>query len=95
MSLRLVLALSLVAAVFTSAAAPSPAIVDVMFVREGRLVRVERVVPRGVLPQLHALRELTQGPTPDERARGIRTALRSGARLRSIRTEDDLWLAKF
>jgi len=97
MGLRLVLALSLVAGVFTStaAAAPSPATVDVMFVRDGRLVRVERIVPKGVPPQLHALKELTQGPTRDERARGIRTALRPGVRLRSIRTQDDLWLVKF
>jgi L,D-transpeptidase catalytic domain/Sporulation and spore germination/Putative peptidoglycan binding domain len=73
----------------------APRTVDVAFVRDGRLVRVERVVPRGVTPQRHALRELTQGPTREERARGLRTALREGVRLRSLRTKDALWLAKF
>ncbi len=97
MRMRLALALALVAAVFTSAAsaAPAPGTVDVMFVRDGRLVRVERVVPKGVPSQIHALKELTQGPTRDERARGLRTAVRPGVRLRSIRTDDDLWLASF
>lgn len=97
MALKLALTLSLVAALSaaTAAAAPAPGTVDVMFVRDGRLVRVERVVPKGVPPQIHALKELTQGPTHDEHARGLRTAIRLGVRLRSIRTEDDVWLAKF
>jgi L,D-transpeptidase catalytic domain/Sporulation and spore germination/Putative peptidoglycan binding domain len=73
----------------------SPKTVEVAFVRSGRLVRVERVVPKGVAQQRHALRELTQGPTREERARGLRTALREGVRLRSLRTKDGLWLAKF
>ncbi|MDQ3425232.1 MAG: hypothetical protein M3435_03315, partial [Actinomycetota bacterium] len=63
--------------------AAAPKTVDVGFVRNGRLVRVERVVPRGVAPAQHALRELTQGPTRPERARGIDTAIRPGVRLRS------------
>ena len=74
---------------------PAPNTVEVAFVRDGRLVRVERVVPKGVAPELHALRELTQGPTRAERAKGIRTAMRPGVRLRSARAEGELWLASF
>jgi hypothetical protein len=73
----------------------APQTVDVAFVRDGRLVRVERVVPKGVPPRLHALRELTQGPTRDERARGLRTAIRPGVRLRSLRSGQGMWLASF
>jgi len=73
----------------------APRTVDVMFVREGRLVRVERVVPKGVRPELHALRELVQGPTRDEHARGLRTAIREGVRPRSLRAVDDLLLVSF
>ena len=69
--------------------------VEVPFVREGRLVRVERVVPKGVAPEVHALRELMQGPTRAERAKGIRTAIRPGARLRSVRAAGRLWLVSF
>ncbi len=72
-----------------------PATVDVAFVRDGRLVRVERVVPKGIPPRMHALRELTQGPTRAERARGLRTAIRPGVRLRSLRSADGMWLASF
>jgi hypothetical protein len=72
-----------------------PATVEVAFVRRGRLVRVERVVPKGVSPEMHALRELVQGPTRLEQAKGIRTALRPGVRLRSLRAVGDLWLASF
>jgi hypothetical protein len=72
-----------------------PAVVQVAFVREGRLVRVERVVPRGVSHQLHALRELVQGPTKLERRRGLRSALRPGVRVRFVRTEGELWVARF
>ncbi|MGH3132900.1 MAG: L,D-transpeptidase family protein [Gaiellaceae bacterium] len=73
----------------------APRTVGVAFVREGRLVRVERVVRRGVAPALHALRELVQGPTRSERARAIRTAIRAGVRPRSVRVRDDLWLVSF
>ena len=73
----------------------APQIVDVAFVRDGRLVRVERVVPKGVPPRMHALRELTQGPTRSERARGLRTAIRPGVRLRSLRSGQGMWLASF
>jgi hypothetical protein len=69
--------------------------VEVPFVRNGRLVRVERVVPKRVRPEVHALRELLQGPTKDERRLGLRSAIRPGVRLQSVRREDDLWLVRF
>ncbi len=74
---------------------PKPDTVDVAFVRNGWVVRVERVVPKGVVPALHALRELVQGPTRLERRQGIRTALPDSARIRSLRARPDLWLASF
>ena len=74
---------------------PKPAIVEVAFVRNGRLVRVERVVQKGVAPEEAALRELVQGPTRAERAEGIRTAIRPGVRIRSLRAQGDTWLASF
>jgi hypothetical protein len=74
---------------------PKPATVEVAFVRNGRLRRVERIVPDGVAPEVHALRELVQGPTRLERRRGVRTAIPQGARLRSLRAEGELWLASF
>jgi hypothetical protein len=75
--------------------AAAPQTVDVAFVRDGRLVGVERVVPEGIPARMHALRELTQGPTRDERARGLRTAIRPGVRLRSLRAGQGMWLASF
>jgi hypothetical protein len=69
--------------------------VEVAFVRNGRLVRVERVVPHGVSPEVLALRELVQGPTKAEHTRGYRTALRPGVRLRSLRAEGGVWFASF
>jgi lipoprotein-anchoring transpeptidase ErfK/SrfK len=71
-----------------------PATVEVAFVRRGRIVRVERVVPRGIRPAAHALRELLQGPTRPERADGARSAFRSGARLRSVRAQGDIWFVR-
>ena len=72
-----------------------PAMVEVAFVRDGRLARVRRVVPTGMWPAEAALRELTQGPTRVERRKGIRTALRAGTRLRSLRMQGDAWLVSF
>ena len=96
MAIRLFLALALAAGLATSAsAATKPATVEVAFVRDGRLVRVERVVPKGVKPELHALRELLQGPTRVERKQKLRSAFRPGVRLRSIRAEGDLWRVRF
>jgi hypothetical protein len=73
---------------------PKPT-VEVALVRKGRLVRVERVVPRGTAPERHAVRELLQGPTKLERRQGLRSAFRPGIRLRSLRAEGDHWLARF
>ena len=98
MVVRLAIALALVVAVAagTASAAPGPKTVDVAFVRNGKLVRVERVVPKGVVPARHALRELVQGPTRAERAKGIRTAIRAGVRLRApLRVRDGVWMASF
>ena len=96
MAIRFLLALALAAGLATSAsAANKPATVEVAFVRDGRLVRVERVVPKGVKPELHALRELLQGPTRIERRQKLRSAFRPGVRLRSVRAEDDLWRVRF
>lgn len=80
----------------TAAAASSgQKIVEVTFVRDGKLVRVERVVPRGARPELHALRELAQGPTRDERRAGLKSAIGEGVRPRSLRREADVWLVSF
>jgi hypothetical protein len=74
---------------------PEPRTVEVAFVRNGRIVRVERLVPKDVPDEVHALRELVQGPTRLERRQGIRTAIPDGARLRSVRRDGELWLASF
>jgi L,D-transpeptidase catalytic domain/Sporulation and spore germination len=98
MGRRLALVLPLAGALLaaTATVAPSaPRTVEVAFVRDGRLVRVERVVPKRVRPELHALRELVQGPTLEERARGLRSAIREGVRPRSIRATKDTWLVSF
>jgi hypothetical protein len=98
MALRLALALAFVAALVAgtaTAASSAPQTVDVAFVREGRVVTVDRIVPRGVRPELHALRELVQGPTRDERARGLRTALGEGVRPRSLRHTKETWFVSF
>jgi hypothetical protein len=60
-------------------------------------VAVERVVPRGARPARHALRELLRGPSPEERARGLRSALgRNGAvRLRFVYARGDLYFVRF
>jgi len=76
-------------------AKPAPEMVEVAFVRNGRLVRVERIVPEGVAEEVQALRELVQGPTRLERRQGIRTAIPEGARLRSVRADGDVWLTSF
>jgi len=68
-----------------------PNTVRVAFVRSGRLVRVERIVPAGVPPERYALRELFQGPTRVERRNGVRTAIPEGARVRSLRGDEDVW----
>ena len=72
-----------------------PETVEVAFMKNGWVVRVERTVPRRRSAAEVALRELTQGPTKAERRRGIRTALPEGVRLRSLRHDGDSWLASF
>ena len=72
-----------------------PETVEVAFVRNGWVVRVERVVPRGARPAEIALRELTQGPTRVERRNGIRSAIPEGVRLRSLRADPETWFASF
>ena len=74
---------------------PAPETVEVAFVRNGWVVRVDRFVPRGARPAEVALRELTQGPTRVERRAGIRTALPERARLRSLRADAETWFASF
>ena len=76
-------------------AKPAPATVEVAFVRNGKLTRVERVIPEGVAQELHALRELVQGPTRLERREGIRTAIPEGARVRSVRVNGEVWMVSF
>ena len=78
-----------------AAAKPTPETVEVAFVRNGWVVRVERLVPKRMSPAEAALRELTQGPTRAERRKGIRTALPDRARLRSLRTDGETWFASF
>jgi L,D-transpeptidase catalytic domain/Sporulation and spore germination/Putative peptidoglycan binding domain len=98
MSLRLTCVLSLLAVVLAAtatAASSAPITVQVSFVRQGQLVSVERVVPKGVRPELHALRELVQGPTREERGSGLRTAIREGVRPRSVRHTKDSWFVSF
>ena len=79
----------------TASAATTPSTVDVAFFRHGRLVRVERVVPAGMRPEVLALRELVQGPTRAEKRTGIGSALRPGVRLQSVRLDRDVWRARF
>jgi hypothetical protein len=74
---------------------PAPETVDVAFVKNGWIVRVKRVVPKGMAPAQAALRELTQGPTRAERRKGIRTAIPDRARLRSLRSDAEAWFASF
>jgi hypothetical protein len=74
---------------------PAPRTVEVAFVKNGWITRVERTVPRGKRPAEVAVRELTQGPTKVERRRGIRSAIPDGSRLRSLRSAGETWLASF
>jgi hypothetical protein len=79
----------------TASPAAGPKYVEVVFVREGRLVPIERVVPQHVTPAQHALKELVQGPTRAERARGVRSAIGKDTRLRSVRRHGDVWRTSF
>ena len=68
-----------------------PRTVEVAFHKAGRIVRVERPLPRGVAPSFHAVKSLLRGPTKDERAKGIRSAIGDDVRLRSLRKDSELW----
>ena len=71
-------------------------VVEVAFVRDGRLRWVERIVPKGVSPARHALRQLLRGPTRQERARGLRSGFQPGkVRLRFAYSTGDLWLVRY
>ena len=73
-----------------------PKTVEVALLRNGRIARVERIVPKGADPARHALRELLRGPTREERVQGFRTAFAPAAvRLRFVVQEDDLWRVRF
>ena len=89
----LVLVVALAWAPASSAGAPTS--VEIAFLRDGRLARVERVVPSGVAAELHALRQLTRGPTREERAAGLRTAFGAGVSVRSVRADGDTLLVSF
>jgi L,D-transpeptidase-like protein/putative peptidoglycan binding protein/sporulation and spore germination protein len=83
-----------VAAAPADATAPTET-VQVAFFKHGRLVRVDRTVRPGLTTEVAALRELVQGPTRLERAHGVRSAIRPGVHLQSVRADDDVWLARF
>jgi L,D-transpeptidase catalytic domain/Putative peptidoglycan binding domain/Sporulation and spore germination len=74
----------------------APMTVDVALLRGGKIARVERIVPKGVGPARHALRELLRGPTREERARGYRSAFEPGVvRLRFAVADGELWRVRF
>jgi L,D-transpeptidase catalytic domain/Putative peptidoglycan binding domain/Sporulation and spore germination len=89
------LGLAMLAAIPVASATTPAKTVSVVFLRHGHLVRVDRVVPPGLTPEVLAVRELVQGPTRQERRAGIRSALRPGVHLQSVRLEADVWLARF
>ena len=72
-----------------------PRVVEVAFHKAGRIVRVEREVPKGVAPAFHAVKSLLRGPTKQERAKGIRSAIGDDVRLRSLRKDSELWRVSF
>ncbi len=78
-----------------AAAKRTPRTVEVAFVKDGWIVRVERTIPHSARAAEAALSELTQGPTRAERRKGLRTALPERARLRSLRGSADTWFASF
>jgi L,D-transpeptidase catalytic domain/Sporulation and spore germination/Putative peptidoglycan binding domain len=90
----LALAGGLFAATVTSASS-APRTIEVSFLRGGKLVGVERVLPRGARPAKFALRQLLLGPTREERTGGLRSAIHEGARIRSLRSTEDTWLVSF
>jgi lipoprotein-anchoring transpeptidase ErfK/SrfK len=76
-------------------ATPQPRTVDVAFLRRGRTVFVERTVRKGDRADLAALKSLVQGPTKQERAQGIRSAIPKGVRILGFRPKRDQWHVSF
>jgi hypothetical protein len=91
----LALVLAALCAIPVATGATPDRTVSVAFLRHGHLIRVERVVPPGLAPEVLALRELVQGPTRQERRTGLRSALPEEVHLQSIRLEDEVWRARF
>jgi lipoprotein-anchoring transpeptidase ErfK/SrfK len=77
------------------AAKPAPRTVEVAFLRRGRLVFVEGTVRKGARADLQALKSLVQGPTREERARGLETAIPKSVRIRAFRPKRDEWHVSF
>jgi L,D-transpeptidase catalytic domain/Putative peptidoglycan binding domain len=77
------------------APAPVPKVVEVAFLRRGRLVFVERTVRNGVRADLHALKSLVQGPTREERAKGLESAIPKSAHIRAFRPKRSSWHVSF
>lgn len=75
--------------------------VSVFFTRaEGTaftVAEVRRTVPRGSAEEIlaAAVRALLEGPTEDERARGLATAIPSGTQVRGVRIQDGVARADF
>jgi lipoprotein-anchoring transpeptidase ErfK/SrfK len=75
--------------------APQPRTVEVAFLRRGRTVFVERTVRKGARADLQALKSVVQGPTKQERALGIRSAIPEGVRILGFRPTRDQWHVSF
>lgn len=81
--------------------APATAEISLFFVRTEptafSLAEVRRTVPRQGAEDLarEALEALLAGPTPEEQARGLHSAIPRGTRLRSIRIRDEVVWADF
>ncbi len=89
------------AAMSPVAASPTPSIMVVkayfssIVDNDVEFVPVERTVPRTAAVGQAAIEELLKGPTPEERARGLYSAIPEGARLRSLRVVDGVAYADF
>jgi spore germination protein GerM len=64
--------------------------VRVWFVREGRLSAATRRIPSTAGPVATAVQSLLAGPTPEEEAGGLGTAVPRGAELLDVSLADDL-----
>ena len=95
--LTIVLVASLAAGLLAGSAGSlsRPAQVRVAFVRQGKIVLVTRPLPPRVAPARFALRQLFRGPTPEERATGLRTALPTGVGINALRFDDGTYVLSF